>query len=537
MSVHRFHMTSDTFRPSLLVVLSAALYSISLSCDTFWFCSLFSLVPFLYVIERESTRPRVFIHGACWGVLATAGTSYWLFHALVVHYGKSVPFSFLFFFFLAALPMAILYGFLSSLYRLSDRRRYWFYCAVFPSLWVVSEIIREILPVFIPWGFAGYGAAGNILFAQIADIAGIYGLSFAAVLINALLFMFMTGINIVWDANPTRRWRTVSFPGSRHLIPIAISVFTVAVIFLYGSFRIYEWNNSTDLIPRGATTIGAVVVQGSHELRDRWDDRSFEIRLQTYLMLTEKALESPVAGVPGLIIWPETVLNSPRAFYPLALSRISKSVPAGSVLLSGGVRPSPGKKLYNSVIMIENAGISRWYDKNILLPFAEYRPFNSGLLGEFYNAPDRFSRGNTPGILENDYARIGVSICFESAYPRFIRRSVAGGAQLLVNVSNDAWFGRTSQPYQHHLMARVRSIENRRFTVRASNGGVSSIISPLGEIIAQTGLFERKAITGTVVCLDRKSVYTSYGDVVLLFPLAVLIISFCVNFLFSGRPE
>ena len=159
--------------------------------------------------------------------------------------------------------------------------------------------------------------------------------------------------------------------------------------------------------------------------------------------------------------------------------------------------------------------------------YYKYLP-NAGGWGKFVS---------TPGILENDYARIGVSICFESAYPRFIRRSVSGGAQLLVNVSNDAWFGRTSQPYQHHLMARVRSIENRRFTVRASNGGVSSIISPLGEIIVQTGLFERKAITGTVVRLDRKSVYTRYGDAVPLFPLAVLIISFCVNFLISGRPE
>ena len=164
-----------------------------------------------------------------------------------------------------------------------------------------------------------------------------------------------------------------------------------------------------------------------------------------------------------------------------------------------------------------------FYDKNILLPYAELAPFGP-VLGSFYTAPTGFLGGDTPPAARTGAGTIGLSICFESVYPWHVRRSVASGALCLVNISNEGWFGRSSEPPLHLRQASVRAIENRRFMARASNNGYSAIMAPTGEIESVSGLFTRQCVTGEILMLESKTIYTMLGDWILYVAAAVLLV-------------
>jgi len=296
----------------------------------------------------------------------------------------------------------------------------------------------------------------------------------------------------------------------------------MASLMAYGDMALREWSPANNASP-GEELVGVAIVQGGHDVRERWNDRSFGIRLLEYISLTGKA---PYKwNGRKIVIWPETILNSHGAFSAASLGLISSSIPDNSNLLSGGVRKDTYSRVYNSVVLIKGGKIAGWYDKHILLPFAEYTPLGAAFLGKFHDAPDIFTRGSGPRLLGVAGIPLGVSICFESAYPSHIAKSVQSGARILVNVSNDSWFGRTSQPFQHHRIARVRAIESRRYMARASNSGISSVIAPSGEVLAKIGLGEKGAVYSSIRPMDGISPYNRYGNVMVMISLAVSIIS------------
>ncbi len=175
----------------------------------------------------------------------------------------------------------------------------------------------------------------------------------------------------------------------------------------------------------------------------------------------------------------------------------------------------------NSAYLISGSGVLTRYDKNILLPYAE-TSLMIDWLGRYYTAPSEFFPGRTPPFIDTPHGGAGISICFEILYPYYIARSAARGADFLVNLSNDGWFGDTAMPRMHLNAARMRAIENRRFLLRAANNGISAIIGPDGRVRAQTKLFHRQRIEGSFDYLNIATPYTRFGDWLIVFSALAL---------------
>ncbi|MBU0575787.1 MAG: apolipoprotein N-acyltransferase, partial [Proteobacteria bacterium] len=182
----------------------------------------------------------------------------------------------------------------------------------------------------------------------------------------------------------------------------------------------------------------------------------------------------------------------------------------------------------NSAFLLRPDGtLSGRYDKVHLVPYGEYVPLRRffPFIGKLVAGVGDFKAGKGFYPLTINIHRLGVLICYEAIFPEGAREYKQKGAQILVNITNDAWFGRTSAPYQHLSMTVFRAIETRLYLVRAANTGISSIIDPTGEILSRTGIFERTFLKGEVKIIDERTFYAAYGDLfVYLCGISLLII-------------
>ncbi len=222
------------------------------------------------------------------------------------------------------------------------------------------------------------------------------------------------------------------------------------------------------------------------------------------------------------IVWPETVLNAGGSLRDAIIAKIISVLGEGNLLVFGGTRQSVNGETYNSAYFLSGRGAVKVYDKIILLPFAETTPWGISFFGNFYEAPARFAKGLLPQVVALDGVDVGFSICFEKIYPWFIRREVARGAKILVNISNDSWFGRSTNPYQSLNIAIFRAVENRRWMIVSSNSGISAIIAPWGTCTARSGLFTEEVVEAEVMLRDGLSVYTKCGDAILFAAIIII---------------
>jgi apolipoprotein N-acyltransferase len=387
----------------------------------------------------------------------------------------------------------------------------------------------------------GYSITGAGTILQIADLVGIYGATFFISTTNSMIYFILTQLACAWRIKS--RKKTDESPGipagkavrARSILPPALALMVMwTSAYLYGVSRIEHWERR-EKAADSSGVIGVKVVQGSFGVRDRWNNATFDERLETYIRLSEPR---KFEGRAHMVVWPETVLNSPGRLDKALLSRLSALPGTGGLFLAGGVRKSADGRIYNTMWCLSPAGglsprgdVSiAWYDKNMLLPFAETNPLDKAVLGGFYEAPPRFHEGRTPPAVHTILGKVGASICFESLYSEFVRDSVKRGAEVLVNLSNDSWFGNTVEPYQHLQAAVMRAVENRRFLVRASNSGISAVISPAGRIMARGELDERKAVDGAIRLLRENTVYSVTGYCAVYFALFVTLAAFAMRF-------
>ena len=247
--------------------------------------------------------------------------------------------------------------------------------------------------------------------------------------------------------------------------------------------------------------------------------------IETYTGLSEQALAEG-RNPPALFVWPETALpfpvNNNPYFNALKREFIEKDriwLLAGAPFYKRVAGPAPsgedqGILSYNSAYLINPEGVAiDRYDKQHLVPFGEYIPFRRflPLPGPLVDNIGDFSTGRPEKPLSCQGAEIGVLICFESIFPELAREWTATGANLLVNITNDAWFGRSSAPWQHLSMAVFRAVENRRSLVRSANTGVSAFIDPLGRMSATTPLFKPAYLVEEVPLLQGKTIFVSFG--------------------------
>lgn len=280
--------------------------------------------------------------------------------------------------------------------------------------------------------------------------------------------------------------------------------------------------------------MGAAVIQGNIDQSVKWDPLYQKSTLDIYHSLSVRVPPS----VPGMIIWPETAM--PFYFQDTdqrhrEITQITRKT--GNWLLFGG----PGYRMNdkgmisysNSAFLLSPTGeLAGRYDKVHLVPYGEYVPLRKlfPFISKLAVGVGDFQAGNgfSPLSLDDNH-KVGVLICYEGIFPESGRAYKKLGAKLLVNITNDAWFGKTSAPYQHLSMTVFRAVENRLFLIRAANTGISAIIDPVGRITHRTGLFERTTLSGSVKFLDEKTCYTLYGDIFVYVCFISLLVIFFIS--------
>jgi apolipoprotein N-acyltransferase len=481
-------------RDILLSFLSGILLILSFPNFDLEFLAWIALMPLFYSIEGKELY-HSFILGFLTGVVSFLGIIYWIIVA--VHtYGNIplIPSGFILL--LLVVYLSLFIGAFTCLTRLIQIRSVLQTLLFTPFLWVALEYLRSFLLSGFPWADLGHSQYLNLPFIQMADITGVYGLSFVILLVNATLFYVF------------HKWSTKAFPFRE----VVITVLIFSGFLVYGYVKIGVVNRQISQNP--PLKIG--LVQGNIDQSVKWDESFQKETLKIYEKLSFKTAEEK----PDLILWPETAtpffFQDAKEYQPFVLN-IPKKTNAFLLFGTPSYKPRKGKvDHYNSAYLVSPSGeLIGKYDKIHLVPFGEYIPMQDLLffIGSLGEGIGDFKSGKEIYNFSLPQGKFGVLICFEIIFPDLCRRFVKGGANFLVTITNDAWFGRTSAPYQHFSVATFRAVENRVFIARAANTGITGLIDPKGKIVNRGGIFTEEAMNGTIRLLKNKSFYTLYGDV------------------------
>jgi apolipoprotein N-acyltransferase len=487
----------------LLLTLSFPIYSLGPAA---WG----ALVP-IFVVVQSSQPTACFKLGWFTGLVHGSTLLYWIVF-VVNHYGNlpfvaSIAVCFLLVAYLALYPGL----FCAGLSWLRTRGLPWLLVA--PFLWVALELGRGWLFGGFPWENLGYSQYRFLFLIQIADLTGVAGISFLLVVVNALVFQGFV--------NLTQRGK----------IPSAILPVTLAAAILLGQYGYGRWRLST-LETSSPPSITVSLIQGNIPQEMKWEPAFQQATLERYLQLTRRAVER---DHPQLVIWPETA----TPFYFLGEGELSRvlilevrSLQTPLLFGSPAVRRQGDRlRFYNRAYLLDERGrVGGYYDKRHLVPFGEYVPLQGVLffVHRLVEATGDFAAGDRPVVMNLAAARSGILICYEAIFPELSRDLVRHGANLLVNITNDAWFGRTSAPYQHLSMAVLRTVELRVPMARAANTGISALIDPSGRILQETGLFEEARLTGSLTLGSGQTFYCRHGEWLALGCLLVSGIAFVI---------
>jgi len=374
-------------------------------------------------------------------------------------------------------------------------------------LWVCLEYLKSKLFTGFPWENLGYSQFNNLFFIQIADIVGVFGLSFLILLLNVAFFEILT-------------------EKSKKSFALAASVLLLwSGVYVYGVLRISQINQTL----KGAPDMEVSLIQGNIDQSIKWNEN---FQNETIKIYEELSLRTPMTN-GGLIIWPETAV--PFSFQDendLQRQVRDLSVKTKSWFIFGSTSYTTGSEktdYFNSAYLLSPQGDVRGkYDKVHLVPYGEYVPLRTlfPFVSSLAAGIGDFTTGKGFHPLTMGDRKIGVLICYEGILPEAARMYKNATAELLVNITNDAWFGTTSAPYQHLSMSIFRAVETRLYLVRAANTGISAIVDPTGKILTQTEIFKKDAIHGRIKYIALSSFYASYGDLLVWACFICLVIFF-----------
>jgi apolipoprotein N-acyltransferase len=454
-----------------------------------------AMIPLLWLARVKKGRHHFWL-GWWAGIIFFYGLLYWLPGTMTRFGGMPVILSHLTLL-LLSLYLGLYVGAFFTLLRHTYQRIRIPFIILAPTIWVALEWIRSFFLTGFPWGLLGYSQARSLHILQMADLAGVYGISFLIVFVNAGL----TDLIALY---------TDFLSGQRSHLAMAYRSLalglSLSLVIAYGAFRL----NPKQFVRPEAEGLSLALIQGNIPQEMKRDIASGFRILDDYGQTSARISQ----GNKKLIIWPETActvtLLPGEGTVFLSLSEWAERI--GAHLLLGCPRYDiKGKGSFNSAVLFSPSGdLAGFYDKIHLVPFGEYFPFewvarSLGNLGSF-------SSGRDFTVLEAQGNRFAVIICFEAIFPDLCRRFVKRGAEFLVNLTNDAWFGKTAAPYQHFDMACMRAVENRVWLVRVANTGISAIVDPWGRVIEKGGIFERLIIEGEIHKSPLKSIYVNAGD-------------------------
>jgi len=474
---------------------------------------------------QAATPGQAFLLAYVCGILWYGGTCYWIYDTMRQYGGLSAPAAAL------ALFLFCLYlGLYHGLFGLvlgwlvgpgRDNRRA---LVAAPFLWVGVELARTRVTGF-PWNLLGTAQVDNVSLCRIATWTGVYGISFEIMLVNvAVAASFVV----------PRKKRTT------------LLVAAVAAAAVLQAGRLVE-------APAAGANHTALLMQQNVPVSANWTRDYFESTLHELTEMSEKAAASnAVVGSPeetgsnkiDLIVWPE----SPAPFYandPIfrdAVSGMARQTGVWTVTGSIGIAPAgqsgrAPSQVFNSAALVDPAG--EWtarYDKVHLVPFGEYLPFPKlfAFAGGLTKEVGEFTAGASRAPLQAGGARLGVFICYESIFPDEVRQFADRGAQVLVNISNDGWYGDSGAYAQHLNQTRMRAIENDRWLLSATNTGVTAAIDPYGRVVARAPRKERTTLAAPYALTSVTTFYTRHGDWLAYLCAIISIAALVERFAFRG---
>ncbi|MBW2465720.1 MAG: apolipoprotein N-acyltransferase [Deltaproteobacteria bacterium] len=512
---------SSSFLPVWLALGTGLLLFLSFpGAAGFWPLAWVALVPLLLAVRNVSPG-RAARLGLLAGMVHYVSLLYWIVIVLG-RYGylplwASVPAMLLLALYMSGY-LALFCFLISRVWKQQETLAVW----AGPLLWVGLDFIRSFLFSGFPWQDLAYSQYKALLLIQTADLTGHFGITFHIVLVNSvtalLLGLWRENISAS-QAEPSAILMLRTRNAWRYAVLPTLCI--LLLVMFYNFLRYHQVSRDVAKSPR----MKIAVIQGNMEQDQKW---SPAMRLETIDRYTELSKQAIAQGEnpPDLIVWPETALPFLVSDNPY-FNRLKKQLinqekiwllsGAPFYEKAGGNNPGQtSEKIlsYNSAYVFNPEGeIAGRYDKQHLVPFGEYVPLSKilPLPGPLVENIGDFSGGRSIPPLSCQGAEIGVLICFESIFPELARDWTSGGADLLVNITNDAWFGRSSAPWQHLSMTVFRALENRRSLARSANTGVSALIDPLGRMSGVTALFQPAFLVEEVPLLQEKTVYVSFG--------------------------
>ncbi len=458
----------------------------------------------LFACSLAGSWKRALLHTYCFGVGASVCQLYWI--AFVVPEGLY--------------HMIILGVLLLTMYEASffavNGLAFRFFFRRFPQLyvvaaaawWVCIEYLKSVGEMSFPWNFVGYALTPLLPLAQVSSITGTYGLSFIVILGNCCAFEMARG----WAAGQTPRKK----------IPLlGWFILSFAVISLWGVFRL---NGKAKSDSTAQVSLIQPVIDQNH-----WGNNSLDASFSLIESLIKQASGTSggsggSASKPDAIIAPESALLCYLLRQPSLKKRViewSRSTKIPLVIGSLHWESSPASSkndylVYNTAYCLDSAsGAFQPYYKMKLVPFSEILPFQGlfPILSRVNLGEADFTPGTKPVVFDIGPKIKGAPfICFDIIYPGFVRSRINSTTNLLVQITNDGWFGKSSGPYQHALYAQQRCIENGISLARSANTGISMIVDQYGRVLKKTRLGERIVLSGTVPLSRVPTLYTKLGD-------------------------
>jgi apolipoprotein N-acyltransferase len=486
--------------------------------------------------RRNRSLRRAMLLGLVTGIIYFTGTLYWITGVMAVYGGLQQ--------WVAVLVNAALIAYLAlfpAVFAVVMRRLVVAYgeraLTAAPAVWVATELGRTHIFTGFPWVLLGYSQTTVLPVAQFASIFGVYGVSMLVASVSAALAMVMSG-------GPEGQRRGSSYAG-RPFSAAIFSRFAAIVVVLIVLAAISAWGArraAAAAWTREGEAIRVGLIQGNIDQADKQNPSHANAIFQGYIRMTRDALRQGAE----FIIWPES--STPFLFEEDAdasaqIRTLARQARVPILVGSDQIeRGSGGLKYYNSAFLVRPDGTSgAAYRKMHLVPFGEYVPLKRLL---FFAAPlveavSDFSAGEDAVLLPVGNHMISTAICYEVVYPDLVRRFVTGGSELLTTITNDAWFGATSAPYQHFEQAAMRAIEEGRYLVRSANTGVSGIVDPYGRVLERTDIFQDAVLVGEARFLRTSTFYARHGDVIAhasVVATAVLLLIAAVGSRFRRRP-
>lgn len=458
---------------------------------TLFLLAFVAVIPLMLSLDGASTLKGAFMRGYVSGIVSYLGLVYWVVVAMNRFGGVHILWS------IAALLLMVSYLaiytgiFTGAVYFFERRVSVPAYLSA-PVLWILLEYLRGTLLTGFPWSFIAHSQQNFLSFIQIISVTGTYFLSFLIVAVNSVIYCY-------WKKKPI----SIAYT-------IAIGCL-VAISIVYGMIRLSEPVEERFKV---------ALIQGNIAQDIKWNAEMNRKTVQIYYDNTIKEAGS------DFIVWPETALPFIIESSEKMMS-FMRSVPvmASANLLVGAVAGDERGRLYNAAyIFNKNGEIAGVYKKVHLVPFGEYTPFQKELafLEKMSVAVGAFFPGPSHRPIETGMGKIGVLICYEGVFPSITVETVRSGAQVLVNITNDAWYERTSAAYQHLGFYVFRAIESDRYMLRSANTGISAVIDPRGRITGRTELFTEVNLRGRFSMRNTITPYVRYGDYFLVLATAFL---------------